>query len=79
MVEEVEVVVVVVVVVVEEEEVPANRDRPFLYPPSYPRYPRSRHPITSNRIIRSSRSSSSATRPRTPTPDQRRGQRARTT
>ena len=26
-------VVVVVVVVVEEEEVPANRDRPFLYPP----------------------------------------------
>ena len=77
MVEEVE-VVVVVVVVEEEEEVPVNRDRPFLYPPSYPRYPRSRHPITSNRIIRSS-SSSSATRPRTPTPDQRRGQRARTT
>ena len=75
MVEEVE---VVVVVVEEEEEVPANRDRPFLYPPSYPRYPRSRHPITSNRIIRSS-SSSSATRPRTPTPDQRRGRRARTT
>ena len=74
MVEEVE---VVVVVVEEEEEVPANRDRPFLYPPSYPRYPRSRHPITSNRIIRSS--SSSATRPRTPTPDQRRGRRARTT